>query len=178
MLFGSWEAVGRILVVGVLAYAALVLLLRGFGKRSLAKMNAFDFVVTVALGSILASVVVSKDVPLADGLAAFAVLLVAQYAVSWASVRWAAVRRAVKSEPTLLLFQGRLLPDALRAQRVNAEEVRAVLRGHGMARVEDAYAVVLETDGSFSVLSAPSGGPATALRPDVSALPDLDDGPA
>ena len=171
MLFESWEAIGRIVVVGVLAYAALVALLRGFGKRSLSKMNAFDFVVTVALGSLLASVVVSKDVPLANGLAAVLVLLVAQWGVSWASVRWALVRRMVKSEPTLLLFQGQMLPDALRAQRVNAEEVRAALRAHGTARLEDAYAVVLETDGSFSVLNTPDG-PATALRPDVSVLPN------
>ena len=55
MFFDSWAGLGRVLVVGVLAYSALVLLLRISGKRTLTKMNAFDLVVTVALGSTLAT---------------------------------------------------------------------------------------------------------------------------
>ena len=50
MFFESWSSLGRILAVGALAYMALVLLLRISGKRTLTKLNAFDLVVTVALG--------------------------------------------------------------------------------------------------------------------------------
>ena len=56
MLFDSWAGLGRTLLVGPLAYVALVLLLRISGKRTLTKLNAFDLVVTVALGSTLATV--------------------------------------------------------------------------------------------------------------------------
>jgi len=66
MLFNGWESWGRMLVVGALAYAGLIVLLRLSGKRTLAKMNAFDLVVTVALGSTLATVMTSKDVALAE----------------------------------------------------------------------------------------------------------------
>jgi len=62
MLFDSWTGLGRVLLVGVLAYSALVLTLRVSGKRTLTKLNAFDLVVTVALGSTLATVLLSKDV--------------------------------------------------------------------------------------------------------------------
>ncbi len=65
--FDSWSAMGRTVVVGVLAYLALVLLLRVSGKRTLSKMNAFDLVVTVALGSTLATVLLSTSVALARG---------------------------------------------------------------------------------------------------------------
>src|SRR5690606_23219959 len=74
VFFDSWSGLVRVLVVGTLAYAGLVLLLRITGKRTLSKMNAFDLVVTVALGSTLATVLLSKDVALAEGLLALALL--------------------------------------------------------------------------------------------------------
>jgi len=82
ILFQSWSGLGRVTIVGVAAYLALVLMLRVSGKRSLAKLNAFDLVVTVALGSTLATTLLSKTVPLVEGVAAFAVLLLMQYAIA------------------------------------------------------------------------------------------------
>jgi uncharacterized membrane protein YcaP (DUF421 family) len=67
MFFNGWESLGRTAVAGVVAYVSLIIILRFSGKRTLAKMNAFDLVVTVALGSTLATVVVSRDVVLAEG---------------------------------------------------------------------------------------------------------------
>ena len=87
MFFDSWFGLLRVLVVGTLAYLALVVLLRTFGKRTLAKLNAFDLVVTVALGSTLATVLLSKSVALMEGLLAFVLLAGLQYVVAWLSVR-------------------------------------------------------------------------------------------
>ena len=67
MFFDDWNGLLRTLVVGILAYIAIVVLLRVTGKRTLSKMNAFDFIVTVALGSTLATVLLSQDVALAEG---------------------------------------------------------------------------------------------------------------
>lgn len=84
----------------------MVLLLRVSGKRTLTKMNAFDLVVTVALGSTLATVLLTKSVALAEGLTAFVLLIFLQFVLTWLSVRSRAVGRLVKSEPTLLVYQG------------------------------------------------------------------------
>jgi uncharacterized membrane protein YcaP (DUF421 family) len=153
MLFDSWAGVGRTILVGILAYIALVSLLRVSGKRTLSKMNAFDLVVTVALGSTLATILLSKDVALAEGVTAFVVLIALQYVVAWLSVRSALVRRLVKSEPTLLLYRGQFLKQALRRQRVTQAEVRAAVRAQGIAALEGVEAVVLESDGSFTTVS-------------------------
>ena len=155
MFFDSWSGIGRVLAVGVLAYAALVVLLRVSGKRTLSKMNAFDLVVTVALGSTLATIVLSRDVALAEGVAAFALLILLQFAVTWSSVRSKAVRGAVKSEPALLFFDGRFLCDALRRERVTQDEAEAAVRQHGHASMREVAAIVLETDGSLSVMEKP-----------------------
>lgn len=167
MVFDGWMMLGRTALVGTLAYLSLVLLLRVSGKRTLSKMNAFDFVVTVALGSTLATVLLSSSVSLARGVLAFAVLILLQFIITWLSVRSPTVRRLVKAEPTLLVHKGGFLTAAMKQERVTEEEVRAALRAQGIAAVEEVEAVVLETESSFSVVMKPSGGSASALA-DVS----------
>jgi uncharacterized membrane protein YcaP (DUF421 family) len=152
MWFDGWIGLGRVLVVGTLAYLALLLMLRVSGKRTLSKLNAFDFVVTVALGSTLATVLLSKDVALAEGLLALALLVVLQYVIAWLSVRSARFRGVVKSEPRLLLRDGRFLEGAMREERITHGEVLAAIRGEGGDDPDKVCAVVLETDGSISVL--------------------------
>jgi uncharacterized membrane protein YcaP (DUF421 family) len=171
MLFDSWSGLLRVLIVGGLAYVSLVFLLRVTGKRTLSKMNAFDFVVTVALGSTLATVILSKDVALLEGILAFAVLTGLQLVVTWLSVQSAAVRRMVKAEPRLLFHEGQFLPDAMRAERVTEEEIRAAVRAQGIAEMDQVGAVVLETDASFSVLTRvgrPGPSPLQGVRHDRS----------
>lgn len=152
------------LVVGLLAYAALIVLLRVSGKRTLSKLNAFDFVVTVSLGSVLATMLLSKDVPLLEGVAAFAVLIFGQYAITKISVLSPRFSRIVKSTPRLLVYRGELLHEAMREERVTEEEIRAVVRGHGLADVDVVEAVVLETDSSLNVLRMEERRGRSALR--------------
>jgi len=152
MFFNGWDSLFRTLVVGALAYVTLVVFLRISGRRTLSKMNAFDLIVTVALGSTLATVLLSKDVALADGALAFALLIGLQFAVTWSSVRARWVRQLVTGEPVMLLYRGEMLPAALRRARVTENEVRAAVRSAGLASLSGIEAVVLETDGSFSVV--------------------------
>ncbi|MDQ0325116.1 uncharacterized membrane protein YcaP (DUF421 family) [Rhodopseudomonas julia] len=154
MFFDSWGDLFRILIIGILAYGGLVLLLRATGKRTLSKMNAFDFIVTVALGSILATTLLSSDVSLSEGLFAFALLCLLQYAVAYASIRSADFQSLVKADPALLFFRGRFVRPMLKKERVTEEEVYAAMRAAGMAEIEAVAAVVLETDGSISVVPA------------------------
>lgn len=163
MFFDSWGELGRILVVGVLGYAGLVALLRISGKRTLARMNAFDLVVTVAVGSTLSSLILTASVALSEGLLALALLFGLQYAIAWLSTRSPRFRALVKAEPRLLAYRGRLLRSALSDERVSGPEVLQAARAQGHARLEEVEAVVLETDGSFSVVGR-SEGPAGTLE--------------
>jgi uncharacterized membrane protein YcaP (DUF421 family) len=164
MFFNGWFPLLRVLIVGVCAYAALVCLLRVSGKRTLSKLNAFDLVVTVALGSTLATVLLSKDVALAEGVLAFALLIGMQFVVAWLSVRFRAVDRLVKSEPRLLFYRGEFLHDAMRRERVTEGEVLAAVREQGVAAIEDVEAVVLETASTISVLPKSDAQPSSLRR--------------
>ncbi|WP_282025482.1 DUF421 domain-containing protein [Limimaricola cinnabarinus] len=158
MLFQSWSGIIRTIIVGALAYVGLLAFLRISGKRTLAKLNAFDLVVTVALGSTLATILLSESVALAEGLTAFALLIGLQYLVAKSSVASDRVARLVRSEPRLVMHKGEILYDALRRERVTHEELLSVIRNNGSAAPEEIAAVVLESDGSFSVIPKPDGG--------------------
>ena len=162
--FDGWLPLLRTAVIGLFAYATLIVFLRVSGKRTLSKMNAFDLVVTVALGSTLASVLLSQDVTLAQGAVAFALLVALQFVITWSSVRIRWIRRLVTGEPSLLLHGGACLPAALRRERVTEDEVRAAVRAAGLASLQEAAAVVLETDGSFSVLRAHDDSDRSSLK--------------
>ena len=153
MFFQGWSGIVRTIIVGTLAYAFLVVSLRVSGKRTLAKLNAFDLVITVAFGSCLASILLSEGVALAEGAAGLVLLISLQYGVTALSVRSEGFARLVRSEPTLLLRAGEMLPRAMRHARITPEELRTVARTGGHAELDTIDAIVLELDGSFSVMA-------------------------
>jgi uncharacterized membrane protein YcaP (DUF421 family) len=163
LFFDNWMGLFRTVLVGVFAYAALLLLVRISGKRTLSKMNAFDLIVTVALGSTLATILLSKDVVLAEGVLALALLIFLQLTITWLSVRSEKVSRLVKAEPRLLFHNGEFLWSAMMMERVNEGEILQAVRSEGISSLVNVEAVVLETDGSFSVLKKMDHSPATVL---------------
>ncbi|WP_369678742.1 DUF421 domain-containing protein [Planococcus faecalis] len=96
----------RIVTVGFLAYVGLIILLRASGKRTLTKLNAFDLVVTVALGSTLATILLDSSISLLEGMTAFALLIFLQYLLTFFSVHSKWVNNVIKSEPRLLFLDG------------------------------------------------------------------------
>ncbi|MEG4811272.1 DUF421 domain-containing protein [Microcoleus sp. F8-D3] len=164
MFFDNWVDLIRILTIGVSAYAVLIFLLLASGKRTLSKWNAFDFIVTIALGSTLATVIMSKDVSFVEGVFGLGLLIGLQFIVTWLAVRVNWVKNLIKAEPTMLLSQGQFLPGAMRKQRVSESEIRAAIRGTGSASIEEIEAVVLETDGSMSVVKKSANNSRSALQ--------------
>lgn len=153
IFFDNWESIFRTLIITVLAYIALILLLRISGKRTLSKMSAFDFIVTIALGSTLATVLLNKSVTLADGILAFSLLIGLQYLISYLAVRSKKVSQLVKATPALMVYNGEMLTKAMRDERVTEDEIYAILRENGVISIKDAKAVILETDGGLTVIS-------------------------
>ncbi|MEX0405520.1 YetF domain-containing protein [Aquibium sp. LZ166] len=152
MLFQDWEGIVRTLFVGLLAYICLVCFLRISGKRTLAKLNAFDLVVTVALGSTLSAILLQESIALAEGASALGLLILMQYLVAFTSVRWSGFARVVRSQPSLLARNGEFCRNAMKQERVTEEEVESAIRANGGREVEDTSAVILESDGSISVI--------------------------
>lgn len=164
MWFDSWAQVGRVALVGAATYGALVLLLRMSGKRTLAKLNAFDLVVTVALGSTLASVLLDTKVSWSEGVVALGVLVLLQLVVALAATWLPGARDVVTSRPQALMLDGELDERVARRARVTPAELRQAVRSSGQGDLAGVAAVVLETDGTLSVVPRTSAGDLSALE--------------
>lgn len=164
MWFDSWTDIARIVLVGTAAYAVLVLILRVTGKRTLSQLNAFDFVVTVALGSVLATIVLSGDVSFTEGLMALLLLAGLQLLVATVSARRPRARDVFTSRPVLLLADGQIRHEALRRHRLTPAELRQAVRMQGTGDLSQVKAVVLETNGSFSIIATGQYGNGSAME--------------
>ncbi len=152
MFFQGWTGIVRTVLVGLMAYITLVLFLRISGKRTLAKLNAFDFVVTVALGSCLSAILLQESIALAEGATALAVLILAQFAVTFASVRSETFADLMRSEPALLARDGAFCLKTMRRERVTQAEMLGAIRNQGGLDISDVENLVLESDGTLSVV--------------------------
>lgn len=142
----------EVIINAVSSYIAVIFFLRISGKRTLAKWNSFDFIVTVALGSILASSLLSTKDTFGKAILGFSLLVLFQYIISWVSVRSSVIQKFIKAEPALLLYKGKMQNDVMKRERIAEGELLAALRGNGVSCIDNVDAVVLETDGSFSII--------------------------
>lgn len=150
--FDGWDPILRILVVGTLSYIILIVLLRISGKRTLAQMSGFDFVITVAIGSTFGRLITAKEVVLAESAAAFLLLILLQTGFAWLDMKSGWFSRVSKSQPTLLFYKGSFLNDNIRRCKVNKKEILGVIRSKGIESLDEVEAVVLETSGGWSVV--------------------------
>ena len=148
----------RVALSTLLVFAFIIILTRVAGKRSVSKMNSFDWIVTVALGSIVAAGLVSPD-DFGPAIIASAVLVVLQWCLTRLSLKTGWLEPAVKANPTLLMRDGEILKQGQEKTHVTDSEILAAARGAGLATLSDVRAMVLETDGSFSVIPCSASQP-------------------
>ncbi len=146
------EPIFRIIIIGTLAYISLLLLLRISGKRTLAQMNAFDFVITVAIGSTFGRLLTAKGVSLAEGITAFGVLIGLQYIVSWLTIKSSAFADLVMASPSLLYFDGQFINKAMREQRLTKKNLLETVRQQGIVSLQDVEAIIMEPVGNITII--------------------------
>jgi len=152
--FAGWTPLVRVLIVGTTMYIALVVLLRVSRSRTLSSMNAFDFVITVAIGSAFGRALTAKTVALAEALVAFALLISLQYLVTWIQVKWPLFGQTVTNPPALLYFRGEIIEETMRRQRVRKSELQTAVRKKKFDSLDNVEAIVLESSGEFSVIES------------------------
>lgn len=164
IFFDNWQSMARTITITIMAYTAMIFLLRISGKRTLSKMNAFDFIITIALGSALANVSLNKNITLADGVMAFALLIFLQYIITWLSVRVKQIKQIITRKPTLLLYKGEIINEAVKSERITREEIYLAAREKGITNLKDIDALILETTGDMTVIKKMGKNKAETLQ--------------
>ena len=153
----TWDIVARGLILSTIGLAWVVVLVRIVGLRSFSKMTNFDFVMTVATGSLLAGAAQATQWSgFAQALVAMAALFFVQLAVSKVRKVSDPFEAAIQNDPVLLMRDGKFCEKAMREERVAKSDVIAKLREANCLELDKVRAVVLETTGDVSVLHGAS----------------------
>lgn len=164
MWFESWMTIARTILIGSAAYATLIVVLRLAGKRSLSQLNAFDFVVTVALGSTLSTILLDSKVTWSEGAIAFVALAGLQLVLALITSHFPWTKDVVSAQPALLLRDGVYDDELLKKNRLTRSDIMQKIRSSGSGDVSSIGAVVLEPDGKLSVISNAKMGDGSALE--------------
>ncbi len=151
--FNDWNRIGSVVIGAIVFFAYVILLTRLLGKRTTAQMNNFDWIIAVAMGSLLSSGILLKDVSIADSLVAMGVLGLCQWLTTWLVLKVPRLAWVVKPMPRLLVHDGELVDGAMRAERISEDELFARLREQGYTNLEEVQWVILETDGRMTVVA-------------------------
>jgi uncharacterized membrane protein YcaP (DUF421 family) len=165
--FSDWERLAGVALSAVLTYIGVIFLLRVSGKRTLSKMNAFDFTMTVALGSMIASTVLSKSTKVADGLVGIGTLILLQLALTFVTTRSKTFKNLITSEPKFLVYKGEIRHKTLKRERISEEELHTAARKKEISSFDEIDYIVLETTGYVNIikkLDAPSPESAKMLE--------------
>ena len=147
-----WSTLGWVALSTAVAYLGVIVYTRITGLRSFAKMSAFDFAATIAIGSMAASMSLLEGVAVVSGLVGLATLYLLQLLVAAIRTRSEAFKEAVDNSPLLLMAGPEILHDNLRMGNISLDDLRSKLRESGALRRDQVVAVILETTGDMTVL--------------------------
>ncbi|MBZ9731480.1 DUF421 domain-containing protein [Salegentibacter sp. JZCK2] len=150
----SWTSILAILLSAVGIYLAVIIFTRIAGKRSFSKMSSFDFAMTVAIGSIIASTVLYPTVSLQKGIVGLAAVYILQISAAILR-RYSWFQKAIDNSPLLLMDGKKVLHKNLKKARVTEGDLRSKLREANVLDLSQIRAVVFETTGDISVLHTP-----------------------
>lgn len=143
-------------LLAIVALIWVIVLVRIVGLRSFSKMTSFDFVMTVSIGSLLAGASQSTGWPgYVQSLVAIAGLFAAQAAIASLRKKSSRFEDAVQNTPVILMRDGVVQDEALRATRVSRADLFAKLREANVSDLESVHAAILETTGDVTVLHGP-----------------------
>ena len=142
-----------LVVISVLGiFSAMMVITRIFGLRTFAKMSSFDFASTIAIGSILASIVINKDQGILKGILALICVIGFQTLFSYLVRKNDWFKKLFTNKPKFLMKNGEIFYDNLKSCNVGVSDLMAKLREANVHQLSEVQAVVFESTGDIAVL--------------------------
>ena len=146
----------------LLVYLVLWLLIRISGRRTLAELSTFDFILFLVIGGATQRALIGQDYSLTNAFVVIATLIVVDIAVGILERDFKFFSKIVKGVPTILVDDGHLLTGRMRRARVTADEILERARtAHGLETLDQIKYAILEASGEISIIprDTPAAGP-------------------
>lgn len=147
----TWDSTILIIMSAIGIYVAVILYTRICGKRSFSKISSFDFAMTVAIGSLVASTILSESTSMLEGMVGIAIVYLLQLSMAFLR-RFDVVKKMIDNQPTLLMDGTHFLRKNMKAVRVTEGDIRSKIREANVLDMNTIKAVIFETTGDIVVM--------------------------
>ena len=137
----------------IAVYVFIVAAIRVFGKKEFAQLSVVDVVFILLISNSVQTAMVGNDTSLPGGLVAALALFAMNYLFKRISLGSESISKVIEGEPVLLIYYGEVRPNALKEASISLEQLKAVVREHGVEEISDVNLAIFEVDGNISVLS-------------------------
>lgn len=142
-------------------YFFALVLVRIMGKRELAGLSIFDFIIAIALGDIIGGPMVDATIPLSRVFLAIITVVFLEVATSYATMKWEKLRVLVDGRPTIVIENGRIREHDMAGIRYNLGDLLGKLREKGVTDITEVEYAIVETSGELSIIRKPGAEPLT-----------------
>ncbi len=163
----DWQQVIGIALSVIGFYFCLILFTRIVGLRSFSKLSSYDLAMTVGIGSILASTVLSKSTSLLQGVFAVGMLFMLQALLSIMRRKFKPFKALIDNQPIILMTNGEYLWDNLKEAKLSTNDIKQILRQNGIKSKSEVFAVIMETTANISVIKTSNISPDWSLFDDI-----------
>jgi uncharacterized membrane protein YcaP (DUF421 family) len=148
------ESVLRALAI----YLILLLIFRIAGKRSLAQITTFDFVLLLVIGEATQQALLGNDFSITNSVVIIVTLVLVDIGFSQVQHRFPQMGRLVDDVPVLLVEHGRLLQPQANKSRISESDIlHAARMSQGLERMDQVKFAVLERTGEISIIPVQQG---------------------
>jgi len=137
----------------IAVYVFIVAAIRVFGKKEFAQLSVVDVVFILLISNSVQTAMVGNDTSLSGGLVAALALFAMNYVFKRVSLGSESISKVIDGEPVMLIYNGKVRPNALKEASISLEQLKAVVREHGVEEISDVNLAIFEVDGNISVLS-------------------------
>ena len=159
----------------VIIYFIVLLAVRLMGKRELAQLSPFDFVVAIIIAELAALPMEEKNIPLWEVFIPLGVLVLLEIGLSYIALKSEKARGWIYGFPTVVVAQGKILDSNMRKLRYNTNDLLAQLRDKGIFDVSEVEYAIMEVPGTLSVMPKAGKRPVTPqdlnLKPQEAEIP-------
>ena len=173
----DWQELGMTAARGLLVYVVMLVVIRLLGKRTVGNFTAFDLLVALMLGEVVDEIIYG-DVTIAQGLVAILIVAAAKYVTAWLSYASHAMNKLLEGTPRELVRHGELVPEGMRAEFMNEQEVMAALRLQSVGDMREVKRATMEVDGVVSVIKEDWAEPlrkGDVLKSEAKEMPEGDE---
>lgn len=145
----------------IISVSILFILARVMGKKQIAQLTFFDYIISISIGSIAAQTAVDPSIHFSDGTLALIIFALFSLVLSFISTRSYIGRKLLDGTPTILIEKGKIIEKGLKETKLTVNDLLEECRQKDAFNIADIEFAILETSGKLSVLLKHSKQPLT-----------------